>query len=62
MEKNQSQQLTWLNRETEKDRLELEREKNNLINQIRKINKEEIFEEKIEKLTLWDRIKKVLMG
>jgi len=51
-----------LNRETEKDKLELEREKNSIINQIKKIKKEEIFEKKIEKLTLWQRIKKVLMG
>ena len=62
MEKNQSKHLTWLNRETEKDRLDLEREKNNLINQLRNIKKDDILLKKNKKLTLWEKLKKVLMG
>jgi len=39
----------------------LNMEKNQLINQIKKIKKEEILPPKPKKLTLWQRIKKVLM-
>lgn len=58
--KNKSQQLNWLERELNKDKLELDKEKNQLINEIKKIKKEDILP-KQTKLTLWQRIKKVLM-
>jgi hypothetical protein len=53
-----------LKSETEKDIIDLEKEKLDYINQIRKIKKDEIVKpkNKVEKLTLWKRIKKVLMG
>jgi len=69
MKKNQIQtetekHLEWLKSETEKDALELEREKLDFINRIKQIKKDEIIKPKneVEKLTLWKRIKKVLMG
>ena len=69
MKKNQIQtetekHLEWLKSETEKDIIDLEKEKLDYINQIRKIKKDEIVKpkNKVEKLTLWKRIKKVLMG
>lgn len=58
--KNKSQQLSWLERERNKDKLELDKEKNQLINEIKKFKKEDILP-KQKKLTLWQRIKKVLM-
>jgi hypothetical protein len=53
----------WLNNEIEKDQIDLLSEKNKFIDQIKKINKEDIIPVKKEiKLTLWQKIKKVLMG
>jgi hypothetical protein len=49
-------------KEVNKDNLELEREKENFIKEIKKIKKEDIVSPKKEKLTLWQRIKKVLMS
>ena len=60
--KNQSTQINWLEKEIKKDQVELEKEKNDFIKEIKKLKKEEILPKKIEKLTLWQRIKKVLMG
>ena len=54
------QALDWLKSEIEKDKFELEREKKDLIKSIKSINKEEIIQPKI-KLTLWQKIKKVLL-
>jgi hypothetical protein len=50
-----------LKNEVEKDKLELEREKMDLINSIKKIDKKEIIQPK-QKLTLWKKIKKVLLN
>lgn len=53
----------WLNNEIEKDQLDLINEKKRFIDQIKKINKEDIIPVKKEiKLTIWQKIKKVLMG
>jgi hypothetical protein len=60
--KNQSTQIKWLEKEITKDQVELEREKKDFINEIKKLKKEDILPKKIEKITLWQRIKKVLMG
>ena len=55
--------LEWLNNEVERDTIELESEKKILIEHIKKFKKEDIVKPKIEeKITLWKRIKKVLMG
>jgi len=50
-----------LNNEVEKDKLDLEREKLELIESIKKTDKKEIISPK-EKLTLWKKIKKVLLN
>lgn len=53
----------WLNNEIEKDQVDLESEKKRFIKQIKMIKKEDIIQQKEEvKLTLWQKIKKVLMG
>jgi F0F1-type ATP synthase membrane subunit b/b' len=50
-----------LRSEIEKDKLQLENEKKRLIESLKEFNKEDIIKP-VEKLTLWKRIKKVLMG
>jgi hypothetical protein len=50
-----------LKNEIEKDKIELENEKKRLVESIKNIKKTEIIVPE-EKLTLWKRIRKVLMG
>jgi hypothetical protein len=52
--------LTWLRNEIDTDKKELDKEKELLAKKIKKIQKSDIF--KKEKISLWQRIKKVLMG
>lgn len=60
--KKKSEQLEWLNNEKNKDIKDLERQKESFISEIKKIKKEDIVTKKIEKVSLWKRIIKVLMG
>jgi hypothetical protein len=61
--KKKSTQLDWLQREIKKDHYELEKGKMDLINEIKKHKKESlVIEKEISQLSLWKRIKKVLMG
>jgi hypothetical protein len=53
--------LSWLNSEKNKDSRELEKEKEKLIKQIKKLNKEDLFP-KAKKLSLWEKIKILLLG
>lgn len=53
--------LSWLNSEKNKDNRELEKEKEKLIKQIKKLNKEDLFP-KPKKLSLWQKIKILLLG
>ena len=53
--------MNWLNSEKLKDQRELDNGKKKLINDIKKIKKEDIFP-KPKKLTLWERIKIILLG
>ena len=57
-------QIEWLNNELEKDRIEVERNKSKFIDQIKQLKKEDIVKDKVnvEKMTIWKRIKKVLLG
>lgn len=48
----------WLKRQMIRDQREVDSYKNQLINSLKQINKEEIFKEK--KVTLWTRIKRTL--
>lgn len=61
--KKKSTQLAWLEKENKKDQLSLEKSKLDLIKEIKKHKKEELVPKKeIIQLSLWKRIKKVLMG
>lgn len=63
MKKNQLElQVNLLEKERNKNQQDLEREKSRLINQIKQIQREELLPKKPEKLSLWKRIIKVLMG
>ena len=52
--------LNWYNNETKKDKQELNVEKNEFIRKIKGMNKDEIVNQKPKKITLWERIRKVL--
>jgi hypothetical protein len=60
--KSKSTQKEWLDKEINKDIIELNKEKLNLITEIKKLKKEDILPQPPKKLTIWQRIKKVLMG
>jgi hypothetical protein len=51
----------WLQNESEKDKNALDFEKNNFIQEIKKLKKEDLLP-KQEKLSIWQRIKKTLVG
>lgn len=63
--KKSSKALEWFQNELTKDKIDLDKGKSDLINQIKKLKKEEILPkmpQTLEKISLWKRIKKVLMG
>jgi hypothetical protein len=62
MEKKNLEPQEWLKNEMIKDESWILKEKNDLINQIKKYKKEDILPEKPKKLNLWQRIKKVLVS
>lgn len=57
----EEQAIDWLKNEIEKDRSELNKEKQRIIESLKDFRKEDIVKPK-EKLTLWKKIRKVLMG
>ena len=64
MKKKVLQELELLENDSIKSQLQLQSEKEKIINQLKKLTKEDILPkvpEPLKKLTLWQRIKKVLM-
>ena len=60
---SQEKVLNWYSQEINKDKKELDKIKNDFIKDIKNIKKDTIFKEVVtKKLTLWERIKKVLTG
>jgi hypothetical protein len=55
------QAVEWLKSEFEKDKSELEKEKRRIAESLKNFKKEDIVKPE-EKLTIWKRIKKVMMG
>jgi hypothetical protein len=55
-------ELEKLNKEKVKNFIDLESEKEKFIKEITQIKKEDIIPKPPKKLSLWNRIKKVLMG
>lgn len=60
--KKNSTMLDWLMKEKLKDKAELDFQKKIFISEIKKLRKEDLLPKKPKKLSLWMRIKKVLMG
>ena len=59
---DRSQQLVnWFNSEKLKDKREVDREKEKIIKQIKGLKKDELFPKPV-KLSLWKRIKIILLG
>lgn len=59
--KKKSEQLNWLKSEMEKDDKQLLKEKEDFIKNIKKIKKDDIIKEQPkQKLSIWQRIIKVL--
>jgi hypothetical protein len=56
--KNTKHDIEWYKNQTTKDRIEVERYKNHLIDSLKRVDKKELFKEK--KITLWMRIKKTM--
>ena len=65
MGKKALKELELLHKDVVKNKLILDKEKEKFINQIKQINKEDILPkppEPFKKLTLWQKLIKVLMG
>lgn len=63
MTQKKQQILNWLNKEKERDNLEIKSTKQKFITEIKGLKKEDLFEKPKEvKLTLWQRIKITLLG
>ena len=57
-----NQQLSnWLNSEKKKDLVELERGKAKFIQDLKKLDKKDLFPEPV-KLTLWQKLKIIILG
>jgi ferritin len=57
------QALKWFEKEQVKDNLEIKSVKDKLINEIKGLNKEDLFKkEPIKKTTIWQKIRKMIWG
>jgi ferritin len=55
--------LKWFEKEQVKDNLEIKSVKDKLINEIKGLNKEDLFKkEPIKKTTIWQKIRKMIWG
>ncbi len=54
--------LNWLENEKRKDNQEVNHYKSVQIQQIKNITKEDLFNVKSKKLSIWQRLRKTLMG
>ena len=57
----EEQAINWLKSEIEKDKMDLEKEKKRFIESIKELEVNQIVEPK-KKLTLWEKIKKVILA
>lgn len=54
--------LQWLKNEIESDEKQLQKEKLDFISEIKKLKKQDIVPVNEQKISLWQRMKKVLLG
>lgn len=57
----EEQAIDWLKNEIEKDNMELEKQKTLFIESLKNLKKEDIIHDK-KKLTLWQKIKRVILA
>ncbi len=57
----EEQAIDWLKNEIEKDNIELEKQKTLFIESLKNLKKEDIIHDK-KKLTLWQKIKRVILA
>ena len=60
--KSESKLINWLEKEKLNDQVEINLKKNELINSIKKLKKEDILPKPKKSLTIWQKLKKVLLG
>lgn len=53
--------MNWLENEKKKDLIEIENSKKQIINQIRSLNKEDLFQ-KPKKSNIWQKIVRMILG
>jgi hypothetical protein len=58
------QALKWLEKEQTRDNLEIKSVKNKLINDIKGLNKEDLFKPKepVKKVSIWQKIRLIIWG
>jgi ribosomal protein L11 len=54
--------LSWLEKEKQKDNQEINNYKSIQIQEIKNIKKEDLFNYKSKKMSIWQRLRKTLMG
>ena len=62
MNKKNTKDLMWLEKEKIKDNIQLETEKKRIIEQLKNMGKENILPKPPKKITLWMKIKRILLG
>jgi len=62
MNKKSTKDLMWLEKEKIKDNIQLETEKKRIIEQLKNMGKENILPKPPKKITLWMKIKRILLG
>lgn len=62
MKTKTSKHLQWFQSEVQKDQNELKVDKEKFIKSLEGLTKKDILPQKVKKLTIWQRIMKVLMG
>lgn len=55
------QLLNWLNKEQRKDQIQIQKEKEKLIKELKQFRKEDLFP-KEEKISLWRKIRIAILG
>jgi len=60
--KNKDKIYDWYNSEINKDKIFLDNEKSKLINNLKSIKKDELFQTNKTKLTIWMKLKRILLG
>jgi len=58
-QQNLQKELEWLNKEIKKDEMDLSKEREDFIQELKKIKKEDLFPIQ-KKISIWSRLRKVM--